>query len=258
MSTVIFRNGAVFDGRKYAGAGAVVVEDGRVAAVLTGRDLDKLDHRSSGPITVLGVRSRTHRHRPQGRPDRPRLRGRARPRRPGRARADPVRPDGAAHPRGVPRRHRGVRRRPPRAAVDPRRRVGDGGVPGRHPAGRRPRRGRARPAGVPAQPRPPRGVGQQPGARARGHHERTPDPPHGRIERDADGRPTGTLHEGAMLAVSRHAPTPTPTSTTPRCSPARPTSTRWASPAGRTPSSATTPAWTTPARSTGGPPATAT
>ena len=28
----------------------------------------------------------------------------------------------------------------------------------------------------------------------------TPDPPDGRIERDADGRPTGTLHEGAMHA----------------------------------------------------------
>jgi predicted amidohydrolase YtcJ len=34
----------------------------------------------------------------------------------------------------------------------------------------------------------------------------TPDPPDGRIERDADGRPTGTLHEGAMALVSRHAP----------------------------------------------------
>jgi predicted amidohydrolase YtcJ len=34
----------------------------------------------------------------------------------------------------------------------------------------------------------------------------TPDPPHGRIERDADGNPTGTLHEGAMGLVSRHAP----------------------------------------------------
>ena len=34
----------------------------------------------------------------------------------------------------------------------------------------------------------------------------TPDPPHGRIERDAEGHPTGTLHEGAMGLVSRHAP----------------------------------------------------
>ena len=34
----------------------------------------------------------------------------------------------------------------------------------------------------------------------------TPDPPHGRYERDADGHPTGTLHESAMAAVVRHAP----------------------------------------------------
>ena len=34
----------------------------------------------------------------------------------------------------------------------------------------------------------------------------TPDPVHGRIERDADGEPTGTLHEGAMEAVKRILP----------------------------------------------------
>jgi hypothetical protein len=34
----------------------------------------------------------------------------------------------------------------------------------------------------------------------------TPDPPDGRIERDADGNPTGTLHEGATSLVSRHLP----------------------------------------------------
>jgi predicted amidohydrolase YtcJ len=38
----------------------------------------------------------------------------------------------------------------------------------------------------------------------------SPDPPHGRFERDHDGRPTGTLHEGAMAAVVRHAPETTP------------------------------------------------
>jgi predicted amidohydrolase YtcJ len=34
----------------------------------------------------------------------------------------------------------------------------------------------------------------------------TPDPADGRFERDADGRPTGTLHEGAMALVSRLVP----------------------------------------------------
>ena len=38
---------------------------------------------------------------------------------------------------------------------------------------------------------------------------RTPDPPDGRIERDGDGTPTGTLHEGAVALVSRHAPVDT-------------------------------------------------
>lgn len=34
----------------------------------------------------------------------------------------------------------------------------------------------------------------------------TPDPADGRIERDAAGRPTGVLHEGAMVLVERHVP----------------------------------------------------
>ncbi|HZJ06125.1 MAG TPA: amidohydrolase [Nocardioidaceae bacterium] len=36
-----------------------------------------------------------------------------------------------------------------------------------------------------------------------GIDRQTPDPRDGRIERDADGRPTGTLHEGAMTLVGR-------------------------------------------------------
>ncbi len=38
----------------------------------------------------------------------------------------------------------------------------------------------------------------------------TPDPPDGRIERDADGNPSGTLHEGAMDLVERLLPDDTP------------------------------------------------
>ena len=38
----------------------------------------------------------------------------------------------------------------------------------------------------------------------------TPDPPDGRIERDADGSPTGTLHEGAADLVGRFEPDDTP------------------------------------------------
>ena len=36
----------------------------------------------------------------------------------------------------------------------------------------------------------------------------TPDPADGRIRRDADGAPTGMLHEGASKLVTRHAPEP--------------------------------------------------
>jgi predicted amidohydrolase YtcJ len=38
----------------------------------------------------------------------------------------------------------------------------------------------------------------------------TPDPADGRIERDADGSPSGTLHEGAMELVTRFMPDDTP------------------------------------------------
>ena len=37
---------------------------------------------------------------------------------------------------------------------------------------------------------------------------RTFDPPDGRIERDEAGRPTGTLHDGAMRLVAAHLPSP--------------------------------------------------
>ena len=37
----------------------------------------------------------------------------------------------------------------------------------------------------------------------------TPDPADGRIEREPDGTPSGTLHEGAMALVGRHVPPPT-------------------------------------------------
>jgi predicted amidohydrolase YtcJ len=39
-----------------------------------------------------------------------------------------------------------------------------------------------------------------------GIDRRTPDPVDGRIQRDADGNPTGTLHEGAMSLVERLVP----------------------------------------------------
>ncbi len=38
----------------------------------------------------------------------------------------------------------------------------------------------------------------------------TPDPPDGRIERERDGAPQGTLHEGATMLVAAHAPATSP------------------------------------------------
>lgn len=46
--------------------------------------------------------------------------------------------------------------------------------------------------------------------RRAGIDRHTPDPADGRIERDADGNPTGTLHEGAMSLVNRLIADPTP------------------------------------------------
>ncbi|SEJ61645.1 amidohydrolase [Demequina mangrovi] len=46
--------------------------------------------------------------------------------------------------------------------------------------------------------------------RAAGISAATPDPADGRLERDGDGNPTGTLHEGAMALVERHLPSVTP------------------------------------------------
>ncbi|MFI6324419.1 amidohydrolase [Nonomuraea sp. NPDC050556] len=43
-----------------------------------------------------------------------------------------------------------------------------------------------------------------------GVHAGTPDPSDGRIEREPDGAPQGTLHEGAAELVGRHVPEPTP------------------------------------------------
>ncbi|MDP3892536.1 amidohydrolase, partial [Nocardioides sp.] len=45
--------------------------------------------------------------------------------------------------------------------------------------------------------------------RLAGISRETPDPPHGRLERDADGHPNGTLHEAAMHLVARHLPATT-------------------------------------------------
>jgi predicted amidohydrolase YtcJ len=197
MATVTLRNGTVFDGRRYVGSGAVVVEDGRVVAVLSGRDLDRLDRRSSdvdlrGGLVAPGFVD-AHVHAVQGgleriRCDLSELHTRehylaaiaeyaaARPELPW------ILGGGwamSAFPGGTP------------TAADL-----DAVVPDR-------------PAFLPNRDHHGAWVNSR-ALELAGVTELTPDPPHGRFERDADGRPTGTLHEGAMHAVSRHAPATDP------------------------------------------------
>ena len=141
----------------------------------------------------------------------------ARPRLPGRPRAPGqggverarVRP----HARRRPRRSTSsaiarVRRAPtPTCDVDHRRRLVDGGVPRRHAA-----TASSLDEVVPDRPvflpnRDHHGAWVNTRAlELAGIDRDTPDPADGRIERDADGTPTGTLHEGAMQLVGRLLP----------------------------------------------------
>ena len=127
-----------------------MVPEAEAADLATGRSVDRV-------VDLAGGLSRPVRRRPRA-PG------------PGRARADPLRPvRGRDRGRRTSPRSRPTPRAHPEAALDPRRRLGDGRLPRRQPDGSRPRRRRPRPAGVPAQPRPPRRLGEQPGARAGGH-----------------------------------------------------------------------------------------
>ena len=126
----------------------------------------------------------------------------------------------------------------PGRAVDPRRRLVDGGLPGRPPAPRRPRPRRPGPAGLPRERRRPHGLGQRPGARAGRHHRRQPRPGR-RADRARPGRQPDRRAPGGRGVARRAAPAADRASTTwsPRCASPRPSSIASASPTGRTPSS---------------------
>ena len=128
-----------------------------------------------------------------------------------------------------------LRRRQPRRAVDPRRRLVDGPLPGRRPGPRAARRGRARPPGAPAQPRPPQHVGEQrrdPARRA--STRRRPIRPTGASSaRPTARRPAPSTRERATCSTAsgrrstRISPTPASSARSANCS-------RSASRAGRT------------------------
>ena len=201
MTTVVLRNGTLFDGHRYAGPGAVVVRDGRIAAVVTGRDLDGLDHRLGNldrrSVTEVDLRGGlvapgfvdAHVHAVQGGLERIRCdlsEGRTREdyltRVAAYARRHPELPwilgggwAMAAFPGGTP------------TAADL-----DAVVPDR-------------PVFLPNRDHHGAWVNSR-ALEMAGVDAHTPDPSDGRFERDAEGRPTGTLHEGAMHAVARHVP----------------------------------------------------
>ncbi len=190
MTTVVFRNGFLFDGHRYVGAGAVVVEDGRIVQVATGdeparsgREVDL-----AGGLLAPGFVD-AHVHPVQGGMERTRCDLSEPETRDGYlaaiaeyAAAHPDEPwilgggwAMAAFPGGTP------------TAADLDRVVPD------------------RPAFLPNRDHHGAWVNTR-ALELAGITAETQDGPDGRIERDADGRPTGTLHEGAMRLVAELAP----------------------------------------------------
>lgn len=193
MTTTVFRNGTLFDGHRYVGQGAVVVVDGRIADVLVGdpggrtlpggRVVDL-----AGGLLAPGFVD-AHVHAVQGGlerircdlaelEDRDAYLGQI-------AAYATAHPDlswilgggwaMSAFPGGTP------------TAADLDRVVPD------------------RPVFLPNRDHHGAWVNSR-ALEIAGIDATTPDPPHGRFERDAEGRPTGTLHEAAMHAVARHTP----------------------------------------------------
>ena len=181
MST-LFRAAAAFDGHRHLGATDVLVENGRITAVGHGLRGDEV---VDAPFLSPGFTD-AHVHPIQGGLERLRCDLTELGTREEYVAA--VREYAAAHP---------DRR------VDPRRRLGDARVPGRHAARGRPRRRRAGPPGLPAQPRPPRRVGQQPGDRDRRHRPRTRRT---RPTAGSSGTPTATRPAPCTRAPPRWSP----------------------------------------------------
>ena len=193
---LVFTGGPVFTANSVRSrASAVAVRDGRIVAVGTDDDVRELIGPSTEVVDLAGRMllpgfQDAHVHPVWGGLDLMRC---------------DLAPFGTE--RRVPRAHRRIRARARRRRMGARWRMADVRLPRRHPDGGVARPGRARPAGVPAEPRRARRVGQLGGAaRSPASTADTPDPADGRIERDADGNPTGTLHEGAMSLVNRHLP----------------------------------------------------
>ncbi|MGB0099078.1 MAG: amidohydrolase [Nocardioides sp.] len=193
MST-LFTNGALFDGHRHIGAGEVLVEDGRISAVHRG---DGAGGRVPSSTTVIDLQggllspgfTDAHVHPIQGGLERMRCDLSGHETREDYLAAITAYADAnpsaewilgggwsmPAFPGGTPR------------AADLDRIVPD------------------RPVFLPNRDHHGAWVNSR-ALEIAGIDEHTPDPPDGRIERDPDGRPSGTLQEGATALVSRFVP----------------------------------------------------
>ncbi len=192
--TTVFQNAHVFDGHRHLGPPTtVVVEADRIVAV---GEVDPPSRRARG------------RRRP--RTAAPRLRRRPRARGPGWARARPLRPERPGERARLPGQDRFVRGGAPGRGVDPRRRVGDGRVPGRHSRRRGAGPGGPGSSGLPPQPRPSRCMGQHRGDAARRHRSFHPGPrrrpPGARLDRGTDRDAPGRGDATGCHAPSAHDP----------------------------------------------------
>jgi predicted amidohydrolase YtcJ len=191
MTRVLFRNGSLFDGRRHRGAGVVAVEDGRIVAVgpQAGPDADhdRVVDLAGGLLAPGFVDA--HVHPVQGGLER--LRCDLSELETAEEYLTAVAAYAAEHPAvewilgggwAMPAFPGGT---PTAAELD---RV----VPDR-------------PVFLPNRDHHGAWVNSR-ALEVAGIDAHTPDPPDGRIERDATGRPTGTLHEGATALVSRLLP----------------------------------------------------
>jgi predicted amidohydrolase YtcJ len=194
MTRLVFRNGAIFDGHRHRGAGAVVVEDGRIVevgpeaglAARPGPGVEEVN--MEGGLLAPGFTD-AHVHPIQGGLER--LRCDLSGHRTKDAYLAAIQAYAAAHP-GTEWILGGGWAMPAFPGGTPLAEDLDRVVPGR-------------PVFLPNRDHHGAWVSSR-ALEIAGIDEHTPDPPDGRIERDADGRPTGTLHEGATALVSRLLP----------------------------------------------------
>lgn len=195
VGTTLFRGGAVFDGRRHLRLADVLVVDGRVVAV--GSPTTVADHPSADAAEQVDCRGRlvapgfvdAHVHAVQGGLER--------------LRCDLA--DAATEEEYVALVAAHARAHPDDEWI-----LGGGWSMAAFPGGTPGRESLDRAVGGRAAFLPNRDHhGAWVSSRAlelAGITPETPDPPGGRIERDAVGRPSGTLHEGAMELVSRLLP----------------------------------------------------